>query len=848
MTAKKNLVVIGNGMVGHKFLELMVSKGAAQKWNLITFCEEPRVAYDRVNLSSYFAGKTAGDLSLVEPGFYQENGIQIHIGDKAVTLNRQQKIVESANGLKLAYDKAVLATGSYPFVPPIKGNNATGTFVYRTIEDLEKIAAYAKNCKVGAVVGGGLLGLEAASAIKNMGLTAHVVEFAPRLMPVQIDGAGGAILRSQIEALGVSAHTSKHTTEIVTENGKVVKMLFADGSELETDIIVFSAGIRPRDELARACGLAVGERGGIVISESCQTSDPDIYAIGECALYQGQIYGLVAPGYAMAGVAADILSETATNSFTGADMSTKLKLLGVDVASFGDGFAKTPGSREISLTDTVQGVYKKLVISEDGSRLLGGILVGDASAYGTLLQFVKTGTTLPPHPEDLLLPAREGKPASAIMGVTGLPDSAQICSCNNVSKGQICDAIREHSLTDVASVKKCTKAGTGCGGCVPLVTDLFKAEMKKAGVAVKNHLCEHFAYSRQELYHLLRVNRIRSFDELIQTFGKGRGCEICKPAVASMLASTWNEHVLDAPHVSLQDTNDYFLANIQRDGTYSVVPRVPGGEITPDGLIALGEIAKEFGLYTKITGGQRIDLFGARVEQLPHIWRRLADAGFESGHAYGKALRTVKSCVGSTWCRFGVQDSTSLAIEIELRYRGLRAPHKLKSAVSGCTRECAEAQSKDFGIIATEKGWNLYVCGNGGMKPQHAVLLAADIDKETLIKYLDRFLVFYIRTADRLERTATWLNKLEGGLDYLKQVIVEDSLGIGAELEAQMAHHVATYQCEWKATIDDPEKLQRFRHFVNSDLSDPNIVWVEERGQKRPALEHEKRTPAPSVT
>ncbi|MBW4495839.1 MAG: nitrite reductase large subunit NirB [Oscillatoria princeps RMCB-10] len=848
MTAKKNLVVIGNGMVGHKFLELMVSKGAAQNWNLITFCEEPRVAYDRVNLSGYFAGKTAGDLSLVEPGFYQENGIQIHIGDRAVALNRQKKIVESANGLKIAYDKAVLATGSYPFVPPIKGNNATGTFVYRTIEDLEKIAAYAKNCKVGAVVGGGLLGLEAASAIKNMGLTAHVVEFAPRLMPVQIDGAGGAILRSQIEALGVSVHTSKHTTEIVTENGKVVKMLFADGSELETDIIVFSAGIRPRDELARACGLAVGERGGIVISESCQTSDPDIYAIGECALYQNQIYGLVAPGYAMAGVAADILSDTATNTFTGADMSTKLKLLGVDVASFGDGFAKTPGAREISLTDTVQGVYKKLVLNEDGSRLLGGILVGDASAYGTLLQFVKTGTTLPPYPEDLLLPAREGKPASAIMGVTGLPDTAQICSCNNVSKGQICDAIREHSLTDVASVKKCTKAGTGCGGCVPLVTDLFKAEMKKAGVAVKNHLCEHFAHSRQELYHLLRVNRIRTFDEVIQKFGKGLGCEICKPAVASMLASTWNEHVLDAPHVSLQDTNDYFLANIQRDGTYSVVPRVPGGEITPDQLIALGEIAKEFGLYSKITGGQRIDLFGARVEQLPHIWRRLADAGFESGHAYGKALRTVKSCVGSTWCRFGVQDSTSLAIEIELRYRGLRAPHKLKSAVSGCTRECAEAQSKDFGIIATEKGWNLYVCGNGGMKPQHAVLLAADIDKETLIKYLDRFLVFYIRTADRLERTATWLNKLEGGLDYLKGVIVEDSLGIGAELEAQMEHHVATYQCEWKATIDDPEKLQRFRHFVNSDLSDPNIVWVEERGQKRPALEHEKRTPAPSVT
>lgn len=839
MTAKKNLIVIGNGMVGHKFLELMIAKGATQKWNLITFCEEPRVAYDRVNLSGYFSGKTAADLSLVEPGLYQENGIQIHIGDKAVAIDREQKTVSSANGLTVPYDKIVLATGSSPFVPPIKGNEISGAFVYRTIEDLEEISAYAKNCQIGVVIGGGLLGLEAANALKTMGLKTHVIEFASRLMPVQIDDAGGAILRSKIEALGVSVHTSKSTTQIISEDGKIAKMLFADGSELETDMIVFSTGIRPRDELARSCGLEIGERGGVVINDYCQTSDPDIYAIGECALYKNRIYGLVAPGYTMAGVVADVFNNISTSTFIGADMSTKLKLLGVDVASFGDAFARTPGAREIAITDTVQGIYKKLVLNEDGTRLLGGILVGDASAYGTLLQFVQNAITLPPHPEDLLMPPREGVPV-AKMGVDSLPDTAQICSCNNVSKGQICTAIQEHNLTDVPTIKKCTKAGTGCGGCVPLVTDLLKSEMKKAGIEVKNHLCEHFAYSRQELYHLVRVHQIKTFDELIQQHGQGRGCEICKPAVASILASTWNEHILEKSLVGLQDTNDYYLANIQRDGTYSVVPRVPGGEITPDKLIVLGQVAQEFGLYTKITGGQRIDLFGARVEQLPHIWKRLIDAGFESGHAYGKALRTVKSCVGSTWCRFGVQDSTSLAIEVELRYRGLRSPHKLKSAVSGCTRECAEAQSKDFGIIATEKGWNLYVCGNGGMKPQHAILLAEDIDKETLIKYLDRFLMFYIRTADRLERTATWFNKLEGGIDYLKQVILHDSLGIGAELEQEMQYLVNTYQCEWKTTIEDAEKLNRFRHFVNSDESDPNISHVEERGQKRPAKEHEK--------
>jgi nitrite reductase (NADH) large subunit len=841
MTAKRNLVVIGNGMVGHKFLELMVNKNSDRSWNLITFCEEPRVAYDRVNLSSYFSGQTAADLSLVEPGFYQDNEIQIHIGDKAVFINREKQTVTSANGKEIPYDKVVIATGSYPFVPPIKGKDVAGTFVYRTIEDLEQISAYAKHCQTGVVIGGGLLGLEAANALKNLGLETHVVEFAPRLMPVQIDDGGGAILKEKIEALGVKVHTNKNTTEIVSENGKVVKMTFADDTELATDLILFSAGIRPRDELARTSELLIGDRGGIIINENCQTSDEKIYAIGECALHQNRIYGLVAPGYKMAEVAADhLINNNTNNQFLGADMSTKLKLLGVDVASFGDNFGKTSGAREVALTDARQGIYKKLVLSEDGKNLLGGILVGDASAYGTLLQFVQNKITLPPHPEDLLLPPREGKPATVGMGVDSLPDSAQICSCNNVTKGQICSAISEEKLTDVPSIKKCTKAGTGCGGCVPLVTDLLKSELKKAGVEVKNHLCEHFAYSRQELYHLLRIHKIKTFDELLQQFGKGRGCEICKPAVGSMLASTWNEHIMDDSHRGLQDTNDYFLANIQKDGSYSVVPRVPGGEITPVQLIALGEVAKDFGLYTKITGGQRIDLFGARVDQLPHIWKRLVDAGFESGHAYGKALRTIKSCVGSTWCRFGVQDSTSLAIELELRYRGVRSPHKLKSAVSGCTRECAEAQGKDFGVIATEKGWNLYVCGNGGMKPQHAVLLAADLDKETLIKYLDRFLVFYIRTADRLERTATWFNKLEGGIEYLQQVIIEDSLGIGEELEAQMQTLVDTYQCEWKTAIEDEEKLKRFRHFVNSNQNDPNLVYIEERGQKRPATEAEK--------
>ncbi len=834
----KRLVAIGNGMVGHRFLEQMTAKST--EWELISFCEEPRVAYDRVNLSGYFAGKTAEDLSLVEPDFYRDRNVQMYIGDKAISIDRASKTVTSAKGVTISYDKLVLATGSYPFVPPIKGNNLTGTFVYRTICDLEAMEEYAKTCKVGVVVGGGLLGLECANALQNLGLKTHVVEFMPRLMPVQVDENGGAVLRQKIEDLGIGVHTGKSTTEIVgDENGCVYKMQFADGTELLTDMIVFSAGIRPQDELARQCGLKVGERGGIAIDEYCQTSDPDIYAIGECALYDNRIYGLVAPGYRMAEVAADRLCGKDSSSFVGADMSTKLKLLGIDVASFGDAFGTTPGSKVVAIDDAITGTYKKLVVDAEGKYLLGGILVGDAAAYGTLIQLIQNQMALPPHPEDLILPPRSG--VTTAMGVEGFPDTAQICSCNNVTKGQICTAIQEQELRDIGSVKSCTNAGTGCGGCVPLVTDLLKSELKKAGITVNNHLCEHFAFSRQELYSLVRSQNIHTFTALLDRYGTGRGCEICKPAVGSILASAWNDQILNPPHVGLQDTNDAFLANIQRDGTYSVIPRIPGGEITPDKLIVLGEVAKEFGLYTKITGAQRIDLLGARVDQLPQIWQQLVAAGFESGHAYGKALRTVKSCVGSTWCRFGVQDSVSLAIEVELRYRGLRAPHKLKSAVSGCTRECAEAQSKDFGIIATEKGWNLYVCGNGGIKPQHAQLLAADLDKETLIRYVDRFLMFYIRTANRLERTATWFNKLEGGMEYLQQVIINDSLGIAEELEAEMAHQVATYACEWDVTLKDPVKLQRFQHFVNTDLPDPNIMLIEERGQKRPVFEHERQ-------
>jgi len=839
--SKPRLVVVGNGMVGHRFIEAAAERGLLSQFETVVLSEESRLAYDRVNLSKWFDGKSDSELSLVAEGQYEALGVEVVKGDAAASIDREARIVRLVSGRELAYDELVLATGSYPFVPPIKGCNEPGCYVYRTIDDLVNIRDAAATAKTAAVIGGGLLGLEAAKALLTLGLETHVIEFAARLMPLQVDEVGAGVLRSRIEELGVQVRCNTTTREIMTdETGRVSALLLADGTRLPVDMVVFSAGIRPRDKLARESGLRLGERGGVVIDGSCRTSDPRVFAIGECAAFDGKTYGLVAPGYRMAEVAAATLAGDA-QSFDGFDMSTKLKLLGVDVGSFGDAFGVTPGSRVISVFDGASSVYKKLVVSADKTKLLGGVLIGDASAYSQLLIHVQAELKLPEHPEDLLFPPREGG-AKTGFGVDALPDAAMICSCNNVDKGSICGAIRDQKMTTLGAVKTCTKAGTSCGSCVSLVDQLLKLELKRAGVAVTNHLCEHFPYSRQELHHLTRVQGIRSFDALIERHGKGEGCEVCKPAVASILASTWNDYVLEPAHAGLQDTNDRYLANIQRDGTYSVVPRLAGGEVTPDQLITLGAVAKKYGLYTKITGGQRVDMFGARLDQLPDIWQELVAAGFESGHAYGKALRTVKSCVGSTWCRYGVQDSVAAAIRIENRYKGLRAPHKLKGAVSGCARECAEAQSKDFGVIATEKGYNLYLCGNGGMKPQHAALFAADIDEETLVRYLDRFLMFYVRTADRLQRTASWLNNLEGGLDYLKSVVIDDHLGIAAELEADMARIVGTYQCEWKTTIEDPEKLRAFRPFLNSSEPDPSVAFVRERDQHRPATWSEKRS------
>ncbi|MEV5753245.1 nitrite reductase large subunit NirB [Actinoallomurus sp. NPDC052308] len=816
------LVVVGHGPAAHRLVEALRERDSADRWRITVVGEEPRAAYDRVALTSYLTD--GADLGYPP----HDDSVVVRTGERVAAIDRAARTVRTDAGETLPYDALVLATGSVPFVPPVPG--AEHAFVYRTIEDLDALRAAAggdltmSRQAAGVVVGGGLLGLEAARALQGLGLDTHVVELAPWLMPRQLDEGGGAMLRRHIEALGMTVHTGVGLERV--EPGAV---RLAGDVVLAADVVVFSAGVRPCDDLARAAGLPVGPRGGVVVDDACRTEDPRVFAIGECALVGGMVYGLVGPCFTMAEVVADRLLDGEAR-FTGADLSTQLKLMGVDVASFGDPSAD---ALDVIYTDPIAGIYKRLVVSDDAQTLLGGVLVGDASSYPTLRAYV--GAKLPGTPEQALFGGTEAAGGA-------LPESTIICSCNNVTAGTIRGAIAEGGLTDVPAVKACTRAGTGCGSCVPLVKKILDGELTAAGVEVSKALCEHFDHSRAELFDIVRVRGIATFSQLIAEHGRGRGCDICKPAVASILASLGNGHILDGEQAGLQDTNDRFLANLQKNGTYSVVPRIPGGEITPEKLIVIGEVAREFGLYTKITGGQRIDLFGARVEQLPQIWKRLIDAGFESGHAYGKALRTVKSCVGSTWCRYGVQDSVALAIRLELRYRGLRAPHKIKSAVSGCARECAEAQSKDFGVIATEKGWNLYVAGNGGMRPRHADLFAGDLDEDTLVRYVDRFLMFYIRTADRLQRTASWLEGLEGGLDYLREVIVDDRLGICAELDAAMERHVSDYADEWRAILEDPEKLRRFVSFVNAPgMPDPSIVFEPERDQIKPAMEEVAR-------
>lgn len=846
----RRVVVAGGGPAAHRFADAMHARGL-DGWHVTVLTEETHLPYDRVALSKALTDNDY-DLTLGEASMWDHGSLELKTGERVIKINTDAKSVETAAGNSYEYDHLVVATGSNAARLPIPG--AEHTHVYRTLEDVwainKAIAELTEKLgrKVKAVtIGGGLLGLESAAGTEQLGATPIVIDGAAWLMATQLDEGAGQAMGRLIKAKGFEVHSGVFPSEVLSDDdGQVTGVLMADGRIIDADLVIVAIGVRPRDELFRAAEgeeqiFSLGQRGGVVITDACETEIPGIWAIGEVANFGGMCLGLVAPANTMAEIVADRL-HGGEATFPGFDTATKLKLSGVDVASFGDAFAKTEHALEIVYADPARGVYQKIVTTDDAKTLLGGIFVGDATPYTSLRPLL--GRELSAEPGAYLTAAGGGEAPD-----TELPDDAILCSCNNVTAGTIRDTVNgcgacegNAPVQELGELKGCTRAGTSCGSCVPMLKKLLEGELTKSGVEVSKALCEHIELSRQELFDAIRVLELTSFEEIMAKYGTGAGCDICKPTIASILASQHNAYVLDAGRGALQDTNDRALANMQKDGTYSVVPRIAGGEITPKKLGVIAAVAEKYNLYTKITGGQRIDMFGARLEQLPEIWKELVDAGFESGQAYGKSLRTVKSCVGSTWCRFGVQDSVAMAIQLELRYRGLRSPHKLKMGVSGCARECAEARGKDVGVIATADGWNLYVGGNGGATPAHAQLLAKDLDDETLLKYIDRYFMYYIRTADRLQRTARWQEELDGGIKHVEDVVVKDTLGIAEELEAAMAKHVDTYVDEWADTLKDPERLRRFRSFVNApDQKDDSITFVpDERGQMRPATAEEK--------
>jgi NAD(P)H-dependent nitrite reductase large subunit/NAD(P)H-dependent nitrite reductase small subunit len=866
------VVVLGNGMVGHRFLERVRRYDLAKRFELVSIGEEPIHHYNRMLLTEYFEHLDMNKLMLAGPDWYTENSIDLRTGARAVGIDADRKVVKvkvlagdgsdkTLDEQEVHYDRLVIATGASALVPPIPGVSLRGVFAYRTVKDLNDIIAYSEaqharelaggDKKYALVIGGGLLGLEAAKAVHDLHIAVRIVNRGGRLMSRQLDDAGAKVLHRQIvKAFGIDVLYHKTTKQLlpgIDDDEELAGVEFVDG-EVSDDVfmVVFATGIKPRDELARVSGLEVaGRGGGIIIDDYLSTTADEVYAIGECISHRCITYGLVAPGYEMADALAKNLtcaSDAQRVAFIGGDVSTKLKLMGTEVGSFGAFFPEDIDEpfEELVYNNPLENIYKKLYFSADGKKLLGGILVGDTSDFPRLSLMCKTKDTkpLPGPPNEILLGKRGGDAGGS--SVLDLPDEVVVCSCNGVTKGDLCSTIKSKKLTKLADVKKVCNAGTACGGCLPMVKDILEAELAAAGTEVDKSLCEHFAYSRQELYQIIMVEKYETFTQLLAKHGRRmedprqHGCEICKPTVASIFASLQNRHVLQGDRAALQDSNDRFLANLQKSGQFSVVPRIAGGEITPDKLIVIGEVAKEYNLYTKITGGQRVDLFGAEKHDLPAIWEKLVNAGFESGHAYGKALRTVKSCVGTTWCRFGQQDAVGFAIFLEDRYKGIRSPHKIKGGVSGCTRECAEARGKDFGCIATERGYNIFVCGNGGTNPKHAVLLASDVPQELAVKYLDRFLMYYITTADRLQRTSKWLESLEGGIDQLRRVVMEDALGICATLEEQMSFLVGTYECEWKKVIESPELRAQFAQFKNTSETQRETAMYEVRNQLLP--------------
>ena len=794
MTQKQRLVVIGNGMAGARLVEEVVARGGSDLFEIVVFGDEPYGNYNRILLSSVLAGTHDPKDIFINPlAWYEEKGVTLHAGKRVSTIDRSAKVVRTADGLVEPYDRLVIAIGSSPFVPTLEnlfsesGTFKKGAFVFRTMNDCEEMIAYSAHTEKAAVIGGGLLGLEAASGLLNRGLEVHVVHATKHPMNIQLDPSAGTMLKKTLEHMGVHLHLEKRTVAALG-NGHITGLAFQDGSTLDCDMVVISTGIRPNAELAQQAGLVV-DRGIIVNDElSCQY-DPDVYAIGECAQHRGQTYGLVAPLWEQAQILADRLtSETSQATYQGSEVSTKLKVMGVELAVMGDKDPRCEDDEIVTYAEPARGVYKKLII-RDG-HLAGAILMGDGHATPKLLQTFERKAALPENRAELLFPLTG---ASKAISVADLPDSAQICNCNGVSKGKIIAAVQagKRSLKMLCDA---THAGTGCGSCKPQVQELL--ELAADGLVVNDPSIHYYvpgvSLTKPELIKAIKERGLHSVSAVFAALAGGKEDPGSKVGLASLLKTIWGKDYEDERDARF--INDRVHANIQRDGTFSVVPRIYGGVTSAQQLRRIADVAEKHQVpMVKVTGGQRIDLLGIPKEELPEVWK---DLGMPSGHAYTKAFRTCKTCVGTDFCRYGLGDSTSLGIKIEQRFQGIESPHKMKLAASGCPRNCAEATVKDLGVVAIEGGkWEVYIGGAAGASVRKGdVLCVVDTHNEVLL-YMGRFMQYYRENAKYLERTYGFVERM--GIEHLRRVLVEDAEGICQRLDEEIQASVDAYKDPW---------------------------------------------------
>lgn len=795
MTQKQRLVVVGNGMAGARLLEEILARRGGELFDIVVFGDEPYGNYNRILLSSVLAGTHDPKDIFINPlSWYGENGVVLHAGVRVGWIDRLAKKVYAPGGVVEPYDKLVIAIGSSPFVPPMeglsgeKGESKEGVFVFRTLDDCQRIAEYAGRAGKAVIIGGGLLGLEAARGLLNRGLEVHVVHLMSYLIETQLDSTSAGMLKRVLEKMGTHIYLEKLTTAILG-NGHVAGVAFKDGSRLECDMVVISAGIRPNVDLAKQAGLTV-QRGIVVHDDLSCRNDPDIYAIGECAQHRGQLYGLVAPAWDQARTLADHLTGSSPQaSYKGSKVSTKLKVMGVELAVMGEKEPASDADEVVTYVEPSQGVYKKLIVRN--GRLVGAILLGDGLLSSRLLQTFDRGDVLPENRAELLFPLAMDTPRA---NVADLPDTTQICNCNGVSKGKIIAAVKS-GCRSLKAVCDATRAGTGCGSCKPQVQAIL--DLASEGLVQEDPSLHYYVpgvpLAKVELVKAVREQNLHSVSAVFNALGGGKEDPGSKMGLSSLLKTIWGKEYEDERDARF--INDRVHANIQNDGTFSVVPRTYGGVTSPEQLRRIADVAEKYNArMVKITGGQRLDILGIAKEKLPEVWKEL---GMPSGHAYTKAFRTCKTCVGTDFCRYGLGDSVALGIKVEKRFQGLEAPHKMKLAASGCPRNCAEATVKDLGTVAIEGGkWEVYVGGASGSRVRKGDILCVVDTHDDVLKYMGRFMQYYRENAKYQERTYDFVERI--GIAKLRRVLVEDAEAIGQRLDAEIQAGVDAYVDPWQ--------------------------------------------------